>query len=175
MVLACAGPALANGITDPQIIVRDGSPGVITLTNNSFNINLPNTPGCTSTQITFNGLPATDTVCTIFVDAGVILHTLTFYITPTQGLLTGAIDPGNFPNFFTTVFVDPNNTGVTFLGGNIVGPQDGLHFEFIGFQNNTGVSVGVNTPEPATLGLFLTGVGALVARRRLRRNSAAAA
>ena len=85
---------------------------------------------------------------------------------------------------FSTCTPSPGGKSILFSGGTGIPPGTGDdeceedrdescagHF-FIAFQGvsqGTDVSVQGNVPEPATLGLFLTGIGALVARRRLRK------
>jgi hypothetical protein len=69
--------------------------------------------------------------------------------------------------FFSACNVVGNT--VFFFGGQ--GIDLGEHF-IIGVNNfpaNTRLDVQANVPEPGTVGLFLAGIGALVARRKLHR------
>ncbi|MBI3406530.1 MAG: PEP-CTERM sorting domain-containing protein [Acidobacteria bacterium] len=169
VILLSAATASANSINDPQIIVRDANPGVLILNNPVVSINLNGQTGCAVSSIPnpFGGTGNVfDVVCNVFVPGGVTLSSLTFFVSPLQTPLSGLV----FDNLFSTVFVDPNNQFVTFSGGNIVGAFD-MEFEFIGFASNTTVTVVSNAPEPATLALFLTGIGALVTRRKLLARS----
>ena len=71
---------------------------------------------------------------------------------------------------------------VLFLQGTGPGiPTEPIDFDppfaigFSLFPTGTTVSAAANVPEPGTMALFLTGVGALVARRRLRNGRSAGA
>ena len=73
----------------------------------------------------------------------------------------------NALRFFAGCIVLGNT--VSFFGGQ--GIPVGEHF-IIGVNNfpaNTQLDVQANVPEPGTLGLFLAGIGALVARRKLHK------
>ncbi|MGH9579691.1 MAG: PEP-CTERM sorting domain-containing protein [Terriglobales bacterium] len=162
LLLCAASVASANPI-DPQIIIRNNPANTIFLTSPNFTLDFTAQIAAGNCQNTFNiNLNLASITCTFANISGVDFINLMFTIPFSQGPLSGAGDIFGQAQIF-------NDTQVVFFAGNIPNISD-FEAEFVGFTNTTvPFQITANVPEPATMGLFLTGVGALIARRRLRR------
>ena len=170
LIMGLAAIGQADTFNDPHIIVgggnNNGSVGLDTISvfGNSFSFispsgSSPATSPCVSGE-------QRDIDCTFINmdrsgDFGVTWTSLTFQILPNQPGLT--CDPGPF---FAECGIDSENGIVTFTGGS--GIPFGAEFQMIvdGFLPNTEFDATANVPEPATLILLVTGVGAFIRRRR---------
>jgi PEP-CTERM motif len=169
MVLAvCAAAAHANSINDPRIIVRDpvGCPSnaCVTLTGLTFNFQVPssgfgNLHFLNSTGVTFTSL--------IFTETGV-----------------AAANISCAADVFSCAVVAFGQNGAKIVltaTGGFTGIPNGNSFEILlSCVNSNCWPGGMNidaaanaVPEPATMALMLTGLGALVTRRKLRARIAA--
>jgi hypothetical protein len=151
LLLPCG--ALANTI-DPTVIVNDpsGSNGIVLFSNVLPMLTFPSDPLCSQTG---------SMTCTFINASGGPFTNLLFNINPSQLPLFVS------SNVFGSFTVSNNGQFLLFLGGAI--PNDGREFtiEFRDFSPGTTFQVVANVPEPGTMALFLTGLGALFARRRL--------
>jgi hypothetical protein len=161
LVLALAGVAQANTINDPVIIVAPppGGDAILLL------------PGQLSVNLTFNtdakcSAPnATSMVCNVINDTNHPLKALSFFFgTPQTLTLTSTSfgtwsqnSNGTVAKFkFTPALPDSEVTGavMTFQGF-----ASGLQFKVMATR----------APEPATFGLLVCGLGALLFQRRARK------
>jgi hypothetical protein len=153
-ILSCLA-ALANTIPDPRIIIKDPVCG----------------SGCTSvgTHFTFTS-PASGTGILMFTNAsGVLWHSLEFI---ESGVPASAISC-SAPHTFTHCDVTTTGGVTTILLSGLASGFDG-----IGIGHNFSITFGgwpaggvkftaiANVPEPVTAALLLTGLGALVTRRK---------
>lgn len=185
-VLAVAGVAQANTIDpdDPQIIVRGGVGGTIHVTSEPFTTVVsfsPSSvgPGNCNYYVpagTSTGAPPGWVVdpffdhlgCGVVNQSGSTLYTLIFTINPGQAPFFASCPT----NICANVIFDPNGTFAIFQ---LIGLTTGndLFVEFIGFAPNTPINFTAVTPEPGTLALMATGMGALGLLRRRRKQVAA--
>lgn len=168
ILLVAAAPLVADPVNDPQIIIRSGPATTIFLTGNTLNLTFgPSQAGCTFTpgSQTTSGLDE--------MDCG-ILNQNTFGLTNIFISISVPQLPLNLFCFDSLCSGTPvagvsGSTAFFQLSLNAIGPGDDFHMIFVGFQP-TDFNVAVNVPEPATMGLFAAGLGALAARRLRRRN-----
>ncbi len=138
---------------DPEVDVGGGglSPGLGT----SFSFNSSALSPC-STLIGFLCFSG-------FNDSGVLWSSLgIFFPSNINGVTCGA----------SSLFSNPCQViGNEVLFSGLPGILNQTHFTIAikGFPDDTNFEVIANVPEPATVTLFLTGLGALIARRRLRK------
>lgn len=183
-ILALAGVAQANTIdpNDPQIIVRGGVGGTIHVTSDPFFTVVsfsPNSvgPGACNYYVPAGqqGLPTggidpyfDHLGCGVFNESGSTIYTLVFTINPGQAPFFADCPP----TICSSVLFDPNGTFAIF---NLIGLGNGddLFIEFIGFAPDTPINFHAGVPEPGTLALMVTGLGALGLLRRRRFNGTA--
>jgi hypothetical protein len=161
--------AQASAIDDPQIIIRGtGSGNTIFLTGGTTSITFGpgqvfNGPGgC------FSFTPASQSsdgydhlVCGVVNQTGSTLGGITFAISPAFQLPLTLVC-----SFCTSVTATPDGAYITFLfPSGFFQPNDDFQIEFVGFSQGTGIGI-TPVPEPATLALLATGLGALGLRRR---------
>ena len=167
-VLAAIGQA--DTLNDPHIIVGNGGSGfpvgldTISVFGNSFSFISPSGSSPATSPCVVGETQDID--CTFINmdrsgDFGVTWTSLTFQILPNQPGLT--CDPGPF---FAECGIDSELGIVTFTGGS--GIPFGAEFQMMvdGFLPGTEFDATANVPEPATLILLATGVGAFIRRRR---------
>lgn len=179
-VLALAGAAQANTIDpeDPQIIVRGGIGGTIHVTSVPF-----------STVISFSPSSVGPNGCNYYVPAGGTLpgggtdpdfdHLGCGVVNNTSSTIYAlifTINPGQAPffascpiNICSNVIFDPNGTFAIFQLIGLPPLVGDLFIEFIGFAPDTPINFTAVTPEPGTLALMATGMGALGLIRRRRK------
>lgn len=159
IVALCASAALADSVLDPTIIIRDPAcpSGGCMQVGTNFTFGVPNSGQGTlfftnvsgvnwfSLKLTESGVPANAITCISLAFANCSLSTV---------------------NGITTILVSGVN-------GNFSGIANGQNFSIV-FQCNDGTcwpggldfTATANTPEPGTIALVATGVGALWTRRR---------
>jgi hypothetical protein len=184
-ILAFAGVAQASTIdpNDPQIIVRGGVGGTIHVTSEPFSTVIsfsPNSvgPGACNYYVpagTSTGAPPGWVVdpffdhlgCGVINQSGSTLYTLIFNINPGQAPFFADCPT----TICASVLFDPNGTFAIF---NLIGLGNGddLFIEFIGFAPDTPITFTAVVPEPGTLALMATGMGALGLLRRRKQASA---
>jgi hypothetical protein len=167
--------AFADGINDPQIIIHgaggnsEACPvgGCTSITGLTFSFKTPasgsgtlfftNNSGqnWTSLRLVETGVPAVDIKC----------HSVQFRYCSTETLKSGAVEillstsNGNNPN---AGIKDHANFAITFACvGNSCWPGN---LKVSGYAN------GATVPEPGTIALMLTGLGAMVSRRKMGKN-----
>jgi hypothetical protein len=171
MVLAvCAMAAHADSVNDPRIIVRDpvGCPSnaCVTVTGNTFGFTVPSTgfgnlhflnaSGATWTSLilTETGVAAANISCSADVYSCAVVAFGTngakIVLTATGGALTGIPNGNSFEILLSCV-----NSNC--------------------WPGGLSVDAAANAvPEPTSIALMLTGVGALIARRKTRAKSSTA-
>ncbi len=162
LILVVVGVARAN-TTDPQIIIGD-----------------PTTQS-QSVGSTFSfSLDPSGTAFVVFLNmSGVPWFNIEFTTATPTGTITAL--GGNFFTSSTILFNSNNTVSILFFGldSTHLGILPGNEF-FVNMTSsvnqvtttwvpNATVSAVANVPEPATLALFLTGIGAFAARRRLQK------
>jgi hypothetical protein len=195
-VVLCAAQVRADSTptSDPKVKTGGGS-GSVPITSTIFSITIdpsgssgPDIAPCTLTEggistlapdcvfqndIMVEVAPVCPPDCYDDPEVGVTISQLSFFISNTvfSGTLTCDLLTAYGPSpWFNACSVDPaGQTIVTFSGGSGILPGGDFSLEFDDFHTG-GVTVGgiATIPEPATLTLFLGGIGALVARRRSR-------
>ncbi len=159
LLLVSAATVRADGIPpgDPEIIVGEGT-GSFTVTSLPFSFFIPgDTTGCKVNNLTgqcFNS----------FNDTGGTIGSLVItFPTAVSNVTCLAL------SFFATC--TPSGNDAVYTGG--AGIPNGIHF-FIFFQDGfpDGRYTVSTVPEPATLGLLVTGLSAIYAGRKLRKRAA---
>ncbi|HVO59621.1 MAG TPA: PEP-CTERM sorting domain-containing protein [Terriglobales bacterium] len=154
-VLSCI-TAFANSIPDPRIIIKDPvCGGACTSVGTHFTFSSPNSGSGT---LFFTNSSGTSWHSLKLIETGV----------PASAITCSA------PHTFATCSVSTNERGVTTIllagiGGKFDGILDDHNFSItFGRWPAGGVSFKAiaNVPEPTTLALFVTGLGALVSRRK---------
>ncbi len=167
--------AFADGINDPQIIIHGAGGlsqacpvgGCTSITGLTFSFNVPasgsgtlfftNNSGqnWTSLELVETGVPAADIKC----------HSALFRFCSTETLKNGEVEillstsNGNNPN---AGIKNGKNFAITFsCVGNSCWPGN---LKISGYAN------GATVPEPGTIALMLTGLGAMVSRRKMWKN-----
>lgn len=155
LVLACAA-AFANSIPDPRIIIRDpvcGSNCTAVGTHFTFG-----SPDSGSGTLLFTNASGVDWSKLQLVETGVAANAITC----------------SAPHTFASCTVKTNAEGVTTIllsgvGEGFTGIAAGHSFEIVFGKWPVGgvdFTATANVPEPATLGLVLTGLGAIITRRK---------
>ncbi len=167
-LLVVAGAASADGVLDPQIIIRGDPATSISMTSPNLIISVPNNPGCKQTTTVLNNVTVPVEDCGIHNMTGFDIYTITLQFTLDPNL-NPLVLGGNLFGAQSFTF-DPNTGIVTaiFSLGVIPAGQD-FHIEFINFDPGTSFDIVAQSPEPATLALFASGLGAIIARRRMRK------
>ena len=168
VALAVGSVAQADPI-DPQIIIRGGTGGSIQMTTTVITIwpemEFASTqdpwPDCVPALVGPLNLPGW--TCEVRNRTGMDITSFFISFGAAQPPLGCVNDPSNI---FATCIADPNGLFFQFSGGVI--PDGSLFFiDFGGFQPNTRFTLVV--PEPASLGLLMAGMAAVLGlRRRLR-------
>lgn len=171
--LLLAGAVTAQATpTDPQIIIKAGGLSV-QLTSLTFPT-LTYTASATTLAPhcflgTTNGLPSM--TCEFANVTGQTIFSLTGFINP-GGQLPLTLSSDIFGQTSQTV----TGGAVTFTLGsipdcNLSGGNPACEFSiiFVGFTDPTTFDFTANVPEPGTIAMFLTGLAALAAGRRLRK------
>jgi len=160
--LLLAGAVSADPI-DPQIIIRSaGTTGTVWITSLPFTLIPQNHPGAHNCYQVFNVGP--DSLdgwrCEVGNRTGMDITHLTISFSA-QGPL-GCV-PGP-TNVFSSCTTDPNNpTFFIFGGGGVIPNNMEFYIDFLGFTDTT---FRIRVPEPATFGLGLLGLAALLPLRR---------
>lgn len=170
LLLAGASAAKATA-TDPQIIIQVGANSIqlTSLTFPTLNYTASATllaPNCFLG--TTSGLPSM--TCEFANHTGQTMTSLTGLILPAQLPLT------LISNIFSQTSQSVTGGAVTFSLGSIPdcalsggNPACEFSITLVGFADPTTFNFTANVPEPATIAMFLTGLGALAAGRRLRK------
>ncbi len=175
MLLMCCRVAHADRIRggDPEVIISGGK-GSFPV-DSSFSFVSPSgtspidLPGGSPCQVGTISVPD----CIFENGTGSTWTSLTFTISP-----TGQIGPFDCSAlaYFTDCLFNSTGTEVTFSGGSGIGAGDDFLIEVIAWLPNTQFKGKARldaprrpdaTPEPATVGLLLAGLGTLLAKRRL--------
>ena len=168
-LILSVGVAHADGITDPQIIIRDGVATTVVLTSPNTTITVPNNPGCHQTTGILNNVVVPIEDCGILNATGGPIIAVTFVFTFDPNL-NPLVLGGNI--FGQTNFTFDPNTGFTtaiFSVGFIPSPGD-FHIEFWNFNPGTTFNVAATVvPEPGTLALLGTGLAGLAGLKRRKR------
>jgi hypothetical protein len=179
MVLLCAGAAQADTI-DPVIIVRGGT-GSVHLTSPNFSLVFPTSTGpsqgCVASLTTANqyaGVPAGEIILTcVFLNASPAPFTNLVITFATQGPLTvnclGVCSSFSGSNNNTASFFFDPAIAIFTPGIPQLFPSPEVVVTFVAFNPGTTLTGAFNTPEPATLALFGTGLLAIATRLRKKR------
>lgn len=172
-VLAFAGAAQATGI-DPQIIIRGtGSGNTIFLTSGTANIAFGPSAVFSGPGGCFSFTPASQSadgfdhlLCGVVNQTGSTLAGVTFNVAPAFQLPLTLVC-----SFCTSITATPDGAIITFLfptgaGGFLNG--DDFQIELVGFSQGSIIGI-TPVPEPGTLMLLATGLGALGLRRRRQK------
>jgi hypothetical protein len=177
MLVVASAMAFADPIQDPKVIIK-GAGGLVPLghcpscvgVGANFSFSLPesgsgnlfftNESGFSWNSLTLveKGVPAADISC----------HSQLFSSCTTQTLKNGSVEillTNNSKSLWKDQGI-PNGANFQISFSCVKGScwPGGLQFNGKGSNSATG------TPEPATLGLMITGLGALVSRRKLWKN-----
>ena len=166
LLLVGSMPAAAE-VVDPQIIVRGGGiTGTINVTSPNFvtTVIFDTDPRCHQFTGTLLGAPVPAMACPILNQTSSYIYSFTWIIVPAQLPLTFATQ-----NVNGTFVLDQTQTILTFYFSTPLGPGDDVAVDFLNFAPGTPITFIAQTPEPGTMGLFLAGAGALVARFRRRK------
>ena len=159
VVALCASAALADSVLDPTIIIRDPacpSGGCISV-GTTFNFGVPNNGFGT---LFFTNASGVNWFSLKLTESGVAANAITCITTAFANCSVSTVGG------VTTILVSGIN-------GNFSGIGNGENFSIV-FQCNDGTcwpggldfTAVANTPEPGTMALLATGVGALWTRRR---------
>jgi len=166
IVLCCATAAFADSIPDPTIIIKDPvCTGSCTQVGTNFSFGVPSSGTGTlffqnashtnwfTLRLTETGVPASAITCiqNVFVNCsvGTLSNGKTFIFLSGLGNGLPGITTGEF---FSITFGCNKGTCPPWPGG----------LDFNGIANLKSATV----PEPATMALFLTGIGGILMRRR---------
>jgi hypothetical protein len=155
VLILAVGSAMADTIPpgDPEVAVGGG--GLSGPVGNTFSFNVPGDTSPCATKTGFQCFAA-------FNNSGINWTNLAiFFPSGTTGITCSVLTP---TPLFSACTVNFNE--VLFTGG--TGISAGTHFD-IAVNANLSLGAQANVPEPATVSLFLTGLGAMIARRRLRK------
>jgi hypothetical protein len=164
-----AAPAWANGVNDPQIIIRGGGGHTVHLTpgNTTTTLSFNNDPRCTPTTGVISNVVVPAMTCGVHNATNTDIYVLTFTIIPAQIPLVVCPIPANcLPGTWS---VNTAGTIATFVFTNPLPSPGDLYIDFLGFQLGTPIGFDAKTPEPATMLLFASGLGVVALRRRFRR------
>jgi hypothetical protein len=186
VVLSTAGAHADSIPTDDPVIRTGGHGGSVPITFPTFRILTPtgNSPTDGTDCFLIQGGVATDAPGCFFSNditegqAGATIDALAFVVSNASfsGTLSCALSTalgGASP--FTNCAVSPTAPIVTFSGGPGIPFGDDFSMGFRGFNADTtfvgrailsGPGTPAKTPEPGTLALFVSGIGALLVRRR---------
>lgn len=172
LLLTGAGAVSANPI-DPQIIIRQGGgiTGTIVMTTNSITVDPaflaadPTDPlDCFATTI--NGLPGFSCLFVNLQPSQLPFTNMFITFGGSQPPLGCASNPApGASDVFSNCVTGPNDDFFFFSGGIIPHDQE-FWIDFLGFQPGTQFNIVANVPEPGTLALLSTGLGALLLKRR---------
>ena len=168
ILFACGGLAQANTLHDPGILIGGRNSAIFF------------TPGHTSVSLTFN----TDPLCTkstsSILGGGPVPSMVCGVINHTNATLKGFnFNFGNNPQLLKlfnptglgTWTSNANGTFASFIFATPLVNNGDIRIEFVGFNPGQTFSVS-QVPEPATLTLLASGLGALFVRRRARQKVA---
>lgn len=168
-VAALCAPAFAEGVQDPQIIIRSGGGGTINITSLPFNVdpalvavtpNQNNVFDCWAATFTVGTGTLPGYTCVFQNETGAPLTGLAFTFGGSQGPLFGGGD----------IFGawHQNGDAVIYFTGGAIAPGQEFFIDFVGFQPGTTFDV-APVPEPATLALVGSGLAAIAIRRRRKK------
>lgn len=165
ILLTSAGAVTANPI-DPQIIIRQAAGiGSIQMTTNQINIDPEGKDQADCSTETINGLPGF--TCEVRNLTGAPLTSFLITFGGSQPPLGCASNPLS-PNIFNTCVTGRNDDFFLFTGGAIAA-GDLFFIDFVNFAQGTIFNATANVPEPGTLALLGTGLGALGLLKRKRK------
>lgn len=165
IVALCASAAMADSVLDPTIVIRDPacpSGGCVPVGQN-FQFGVPNSGFGT---LFFTNASGVNWFSLKLTESGVAANAITCITTAFANCSVSTI------NGITTILVSGVN-------GNFPGIAKGENFSIV-FQCNDGncwpggldFTAVANTPEPGTMALLATGIGALWTRRRKLKKGA---
>ncbi len=171
LVLGLASVAQANSLTDPAIIIGGKNsaiiftPGHTSITLTFGQVNQPNGGSCMLGTTKLNNVFLPSMLCGIVNLTGAPLKGFNFAFSSPQmlTLLVSTKTPG-----LGTWTKNPNGTFATFLFAHPLPSPGDVAINFVNFATSTPIGVS-RVPEPATLTLLASGLGALLVRRRTRR------
>jgi hypothetical protein len=164
IVALCASAAMADSVLDPTIVIRDPacpSGGCVSVGSN-FTFGVPNSGFGT---LFFTNASGINWFSLKLTESGVAANAITCITTAFANCSVSTI------NGVTTILVSGVNGGFT-------GIKNGENFSIV-FQCNDGncwpggldFTATASTPEPGTMALLATGIGALWTRRKLRKGA----
>jgi hypothetical protein len=168
-----AGSTQANSIDDPQIIIRGTGSGNTLFLTSGTTVNITFGPsqvfmgpgGCMSFTPASQSSDGFDhLVCGVVNQTGSTLAGITFAVSPAFQLPLTLVC-----SFCTSVTATPDGAYITFLfPTGFFQDNDDFEIELVGFSQGTGIGI-TPVPEPGTIVLLGTGLGALGLFRRKRK------